>query len=180
MNRSANMQDRSIFERRLVERAAEILKRCREPGLRIATAESCTGGLLAALLTEVPGCSVSFERGFVVYSNQAKTHMLGVSESLIDACGAVSEEVARAMVDGAFTHSSADLVVAITGIAGPDGGSADKPVGLVHFGYGRRMSPIRHTKKTFGDVGRAGVRLASLETALDLLEELLAEVDVAR
>lgn len=173
------MQDRSIFEPGLVERAAEILKRCREPGLRIATAESCTGGLLAALLTEVPGCSSSFERGFVVYSNQAKSQMLGVSESIIDACGAVSEEVARAMVDGAFTHSSADLVVAITGVAGPDGGTSEKPVGLVHFGYGRRMSPIRHTRKTFGDIGRASVRLASVEVALDLLEELLGETGAA-
>jgi nicotinamide-nucleotide amidase len=161
----------SMFDAALVARATALLEKCRAKSLKIATAESCTGGLVAALLTEIAGSSDVFERGFVTYSNAAKNQLLGVSESLIDVCGAVSPEVARAMADGALTHSKADIAVSITGVAGPGGGTALKPVGLVQFGCARRMSPIRNEERSFGDLGRARVRMASVDVALQLLEE---------
>jgi nicotinamide-nucleotide amidase len=166
-----------MFNEADLARAAEILRRAKALSLRIATAESCTGGLVAALLTEVPGSSAAFDRGFVVYSNAAKQQMLGVSSSLLDAWGAVSPEVARAMADGALTHSSADIAVSITGVAGPDGGTPAKPVGLVQFGSARRMTPVQHVEKRFGDMGRTGVRHAALQTALDLIEQRLDEAE---
>lgn len=165
----------SIFDARLAARAGALLDACRGKGLRIVSAESCTGGLLAALLTEIAGSSDVFERGFVSYSNASKNELLGVSDAIIDACGAVSPEVARAMADGALTHSKADVSIAITGVAGPGGGTALKPVGLVQFACGRRMSAIATVEKRFGDLGRAGVRLAAVETALDLLEQAVAQ-----
>jgi nicotinamide-nucleotide amidase len=161
----------SIFDPALVARASALLEVCRAKSLKIVTAESCTGGLVAALLTEIPGSSDVFDRGFVTYSNAAKNQLLGVSEVLIDACGAVSPEVARAMADGALTHSRADLSVAITGVAGPGGGSETKPVGLVQFACGRRMGKIVATERRFGDLGRAQVRMAAVECALELLEQ---------
>lgn len=161
----------SMFDAALIARATALLQTCRAKSLKIATAESCTGGLVAALLTEIAGSSDVFERGFVTYSNAAKNQLLGVSESLIDVCGAVSPEVARAMADGALTHSKADIAVSITGVAGPGGGSDLKPVGLVQFGCARRMKPIRSEERRFGDLGRARVRLASVDIALQLLEE---------
>ena len=112
--------------------------RYRELGLRLAAAESCTGGLVCGLLTEIPGSSAVVERGFVIYSNQAKQEMLGVAEATLARCGAVSEGTAWAMAQGALANSSADVAVAVTGIAGPDGGTAQKPVGLVHFALARR------------------------------------------
>ncbi len=121
----------STIDEGLIAQAAEVLQACRARGELLATAESCTGGLLAATLTAVPGASDVFERGFVTYSNSAKSEMLGVPFWLIERHGAVSEDVARAMAGGAITHSRATLAVAVTGIAGPDGGTADKPVGLV-------------------------------------------------
>ncbi len=162
------MAGRVEFPEVMVEQARALLERCRAAGLHLATAESCTGGLLAGLLTEIPGSSDVFERGFVTYSNEAKAEMLDVSEDLLRAHGAVSEEVARAMAAGALARSRADVAVAITGIAGPAGGTADKPVGLVHFAAQRRGRPARADRRIFsGD--RSAVRLASLRFALVLL-----------
>ena len=158
----------------LVARAADILAAARAQRLRIATAESCTGGLIAAALTEVAGSSDVFERGFVVYSNAAKSEALGVPAELIGRHGAVSEAVAREMAHGALMHSAADLAVSVTGIAGPGGGTADKPVGLVHLGAARRGGETQHRLLTTGDIGRAAVRLQSVAAAFELVEALLA------
>jgi nicotinamide-nucleotide amidase len=152
-------------------RAATLLKAYEQKGLKIATAESCTGGLVAALLTEIAGSSAVVERGFVTYSNEAKTELIGVPAELIAAHGAVSEPVARAMAEGALTHSRADVAVGITGIAGPGGGTATKPVGLVHFGLARKGAAIVHLERRYGDLGRAAVRRHAVEDALALLEQ---------
>ena len=153
--------------------ARALLDLCRAKRLTIATAESCTGGLVAAMLTEIPGSSDVFERGFVTYSNAAKSEMLGVPFWLIERHGAVSEDVARAMAGGALTHSQASLAVSVTGIAGPDGGTAEKPVGLVHFAAGRRDQPMLHERVVFGEIGRAEIRRRSVERALSLVRALL-------
>jgi nicotinamide-nucleotide amidase len=155
----------------LRERAAALLDAYRQKGLKIATAESCTGGLVAALLTEISGSSAVVERGFVTYSNEAKTELIGVSADLIDAHGAVSEPVARAMAEGAVAHSRADVAVGITGVAGPTGGTATKPVGLVHFGLARKGEPTIHLERRYGDLGRENVRRRAVEDALSLLEQ---------
>ncbi|MGH6736965.1 MAG: CinA family protein [Methyloceanibacter sp.] len=157
----------------ILAHAADVLEVARSKGELIATAESCTAGLLAATLTAIPGCSDVFERGFVTYSNASKSEMLGVPFWLIEKHGAVSEDVARAMAGGALTHSRATLAVAVTGIAGPDGGTPEKPVGLVHFAAGRPDGPMHHERVMFGDVGRAEVRRRSVERALVLLRSLL-------
>jgi nicotinamide-nucleotide amidase len=141
----------------------------------VATAESCTGGLVAGLLTAVPGSSAVLERGFVTYSNEAKAEAIGVPLDLIRRHGAVSEPVARAMASGALAASRASVAVAITGIAGPGGGSAEKPVGLVHFGLGRRAGETRHLERRYGDLGRAGIRRAAVADALGLLEDALGD-----
>jgi nicotinamide-nucleotide amidase len=151
--------------------AIEALERARAAGLMVVTAESCTGGLVAAALTAIAGSSDVVDRGFVTYSNDAKHQMLGVPRGLLDAHGAVSEPVARAMAEGALTASGADLAVSITGIAGPGGGSADKPVGLVHFATARRGGQTWHREMRFGDIGRDEVRLASVRVALEMLSE---------
>jgi nicotinamide-nucleotide amidase len=153
--------------------AVELLGVCRERGLLIATAESCTGGLLAATITAIPGCSDCFERGFVTYSNASKSEMLGVPYWLIERHGAVSDDVARAMAGGALTHSHANLAVAITGIAGPDGGTPEKPVGLVYFAAGRRDEPVISEGVAFGDLGRTEVQRQSVAHALKMLRALL-------
>lgn len=137
-------------------------------GVTVATAESCTGGLVAAALTAVPGSSAVVDRGFVTYSNAAKTQMLGVPAELIDQNGAVSEPVARAMAAGARDRAGVDLAVSITGIAGPGGGSTDKPVGLVHFGCASPEGVV-HGVHRFGDLGRDAVRLESVRVALKML-----------
>jgi nicotinamide-nucleotide amidase len=157
----------------LIALAAEVLERARARDELLATAESCTGGLVAGALTTVPGSSDVFDRGFVTYSNTAKSEMLGVPFWLIEKHGAVSEDVARAMAGGALTHSNASLAVAVTGIAGPDGGTPEKPVGLVHFAAGRPDGRMHHERVVFGDVGRAEVRRRSVERALSLLRALL-------
>lgn len=157
----------------LLQLTQNLLARAREGRLRIASAESCTGGLVAALLTEIPGASDVFERGFVTYSNEAKTNMLGVAEGLIAQHGAVSEAVARAMAEGALSRSRADVAVAITGIAGPGGGTAEKPVGLVHIAAARRSCETLHERHEFGAIGRGAIRLASAEGALRLLQRRL-------
>jgi nicotinamide-nucleotide amidase len=157
----------------LRERAATLLKAYEQRRLKIATAESCTGGLVVALLTEIAGSSAVVERGFVTYSNEAKTELIGVPESLVVAHGAVSEPVARAMAEGALRHSRADVTVAITGIAGPGGVTATKPVGLVHFGLARRGAAVLHLERRYGDLGREAVRRRAVEDALGLLEQAL-------
>ena len=167
------MTDKIEIEADIVRAAAEFLSAARDKGELVATAESCTAGLLAATLTAVPGCSDVFERGFVTYSNAAKSEMLGVPYWLIEKHGAVSEDVARAMAGGALTHSNASLAVAVTGIAGPDGGTPEKPVGLVHFAAGRPEGPMHHERVVFGDLGRAEVRRRSVERALSLLRSLV-------
>ncbi len=153
--------------------AREIILRCAEARLKIATAESCTGGLVAAALTEIPGSSAVFDRGLVTYSNGAKSALLGVPADLILRHGAVSEPVARAMVEGALASSPADLVVAITGIAGPDGGTAEKPVGLVHFASVRRGAGVEHARHIFKNDGRSAIRLAAAREALEMLLRLI-------
>lgn len=156
----------------LLARAARLEERYRAAGWTIATAESCTGGLVAALLTEIAGSSAVVDRGFVTYSNEAKTDLLGVAPSLIEAHGAVSEPVARAMAEGALQRSKATVAVAITGIAGPGGASATKPVGLVHFGVARNAITF-HLERRYGNLGRGPVRLRAVEDAIALLEQAL-------
>ena len=161
----------------IVALAAEALNRARALGLTIATAESCTGGLVAGALTAIAGSSDVFERGFVTYSNEAKEEMLGIDPALIAEHGAVSAEVAIAMAACALRQSRARLSVAVTGIAGPGGGSAEKPVGLVHFAAAKALSRERdavdfaaiHHVERFGDIGRAEVRAKAVATALRLL-----------
>jgi nicotinamide-nucleotide amidase len=167
------MTERVEIDADLLARAAALLAAVRAYGETVATAESCTGGLLAATLTAIPGSSEMFERGFVTYSNSAKSEMLGVPFWLIERHGAVSEDVARAMAGGVLTHSHASLAVAVTGIAGPDGGTPEKPVGLVYFAAGRRDEPMRSECVLFGDLGRAEIRRRSVERALSLLLSLL-------
>lgn len=156
----------------LLARAEALIAAYAEAGMRIATAESCTGGLVTALLTAIAGSSVVVERGFVTYSNAAKTAMLGVPSELIESRGAVSEPVARAMAEGALERSQADAAVAITGIAGPGGGSADKPVGLVHFALAQRHDGTVHRERRYGDPGRSAIRRLAVEEALTLLEDV--------
>jgi nicotinamide-nucleotide amidase len=155
--------------------ASRVLERCRARGLTVATAESCTGGLVAGMLTEIAGSSDVVDRGFVTYSDAAKQAMLGVPAAILKRHGAVSRETAEAMATGALTHAPVDLAVAVTGIAGPGGGSADKPVGLVHFAASARDGRLIHREKRFGDLGRAEVRLRSVAEALAVLEELVGD-----
>jgi nicotinamide-nucleotide amidase len=160
----------TLFPEELSKRAERLLAAGRAKGRRVATAESCTGGLVAALLTEIPGSSDVVERGFVTYSNEAKTEMLGVPSEIIARHGAVSPEVARLMAEGALAHSAADIAVSVTGIAGPGGGSGAKPVGLVEFACASRGQATVLATERFGDVGRARIRLAAVAKALSLLE----------
>ena len=159
----------------LRERAAALIRAYAERGWMIATAESCTGGLVAGLLTDVPGSSAVIERGFVTYSNEAKAELLGVPPDLVAAHGAVSEPVARAMAAGALARSRAQVAIAITGIAGPGGGTATKPVGLVHFGVARTGAATRHVERRYGDLGRHAVRLEAVAEALSLLQRAVEE-----
>lgn len=156
----------------MVVRAADLLERLAARGLTLATGESCTGGLVAGLLTEPAGASRVVLAGFVTYSNEAKTATLGVGTDLLADHGAVSEPVARAMAEGALAASNAEISVSITGIAGPDGGSAEKPVGLVHFAAAKRGSRTLHVERRFGALGRSQVRRAAVLQALDLIEEI--------
>jgi nicotinamide-nucleotide amidase len=161
------MIDPDIFER-----ARQVLDTCRREGLTLATAESCTGGLVAGALTAVPGSSDVVDRGFVTYSNAAKVAMLGVPEGVLEAHGAVSEETARAMAAGALRAAGTHLAVSITGIAGPGGGSETKPVGLVHFAAAKRGGMLVHREERFGALDRQDIRRRSVLVALDLLETL--------
>lgn len=151
--------------------AEAVLALACERKLMLAVAESCTGGLLASLLTDIPGKSHCFERGFVTYTDEAKLELLGVEAEILQTAGAVSEPAARAMAEGALSHSHADVSVAITGFAE---GGPDQPAGLVHFGCARRGGPTRHRVECFGPVGRAEVRLSALRVALAMLYEGLS------
>ncbi len=163
-----------MLEPELLEMAESVLDACREAGLMVATAESCTGGLVAAALTAIAGSSDVVERGFVTYSNAAKTDLLGVPAPLIASDGAVSEPVARAMAAGALSHSAADLAVSVTGIAGPGGGSAEKPVGLVWFGCARRGGGVRTLRQVFPG-NRAQIRQAAVGKAMMMLQDAVRE-----
>jgi len=156
----------------LIEQASALLELCRRKQLRIATAESCTGGLIAATLTEIPGSSDVVERGFVTYSNAAKQTMLDVPAATIGQFGEVSRETAEAMATGALANSPAELAVSVTGIAGPGGARPGKPVGLVHFAAASKRGRLIHREKRFGDIGRSQVRHASVVEALDMLRAL--------
>lgn len=161
-----------MFPADLIDQAMRLLADLRARKLMVATAESCTGGMIAGLLTEIPGSSDVVERGFVTYSNAAKAEMIGVPMELIVTHGAVSEAVARAMASGALAASRADISIAVTGVAGPGGGSASKPVGLVHFGGARKGGMVIHREALFGDLGRGGIRLAAVRQALQMIGEL--------
>ena len=158
-----------MFGEALIAQARDVLAAARARNLRIAAAESCTGGLIAGLLTEIAGSSDVFERGFVTYSNEAKEDLLGVPTDLIHRHGAVSAEVARSMAEGALRHSLAQLAVAVTGIAGPGGGSAGKPVGLVYIAVAKSGHAATAQEHRFGDIGRSAVREKTVAAALDLL-----------
>jgi nicotinamide-nucleotide amidase len=155
--------------------AGAVIRAYSERGWMIATAESCTGGLVAGLLTEIPGSSSVVERGFVTYSNEAKTELLGVAADLIATHGAVSEPVARAMAAGALARSRAHIAVAVTGIAGPGGATATKPVGLVHFGLASAGGATIHLERRYGDLGRERVRLSAVADALQMLRSALEQ-----
>lgn len=154
--------------------AAAVIEAALQNGTMVATAESCTGGLVSGALTAIAGSSAVLDRGFVTYSNEAKAELLGVSSDLLGQFGAVSEPVARAMATGAVAWSRASVSVSITGVAGPGGGSADKPVGLVHFAAARPDGAVVHVERRFGDIGREAVRLESVRVALRLLLEVVA------
>ena len=151
--------------------AAAVLKLYKECGLTIATAESCTGGLVSAALTSVSGSSAVVDRGFITYTNAAKTQSLGVPMSVLNAHGAVSVEVAKAMAEGALHMSNADVAVSVTGIAGPGGATDDKPVGLVYFACAREHMRTLTVEKRFGPMGRDGIREQSVMVALELLRQ---------
>lgn len=162
-----------MFSSPLLRLAEVCIADARANKLRIATAESCTGGLIGALLTEIPGSSAVVDRGFIVYSGRAKQDMLGVPGDLIADAGEVSEAVARMMAEGAVENSNAQLAVAVTGIAGPGGGTPMKPIGLVHVAACRENRAILHEAHRFGDIGRTEVRLKTCEAALTLLHRLM-------
>jgi nicotinamide-nucleotide amidase len=162
-----------MFGEERERRAAALLDAYARRNWMIATAESCTGGLVSALLTEIAGSSRVVERGFVTYSNEAKAEALGVDPQLIVHFGAVSSQVARAMAEGAIENSRADVAVAITGVAGPGGGTESKPIGLVHLAYVTSDGAAGQIERRYGELGRAAIRLAALDDALTLLEEAL-------
>ena len=160
----------------MMKAARALLALCRARKLKLAAAESCTGGLLAATLTEIPGSSEVVDRSFVSYSNESKHEMLGVPVRTLEKYGAVSRETALAMAKGALANSPADIAVAITGIAGPGGGSKQKPVGLVHFAAAARSGVRAHRACQFGDIGRAKVREKSVLQALAMLNVLAKKI----
>jgi nicotinamide-nucleotide amidase len=162
----------TVFDRQILDLAEQVLAAFRSRGLKLATAESCTGGLVAGALTEIAGSSEVVLAGFVTYSNEAKRSMLGVAHETLARHGAVSEATARAMAEGALERSGADAAVAVTGIAGPGGGSTEKPVGLVHFAMAARGGATRHQEHRFGALTRGEIRRRSVIAALRLLQAL--------
>jgi len=161
-----------MADREIDAAATALLDLCKAKGLTVATAESCTGGLVAGALTEIAGSSAVVDRGFVTYTNEAKEQMLGVPSETLRQHGAVSRETAEAMAKGVLAHAPVDLAVSTTGVAGPGGGSAAKPVGLVHFAAAARDGRLIHRERRFGDVGRATVRRLSVLEALAMLTDL--------
>lgn len=162
----------SLFPADIEELARQIIADFTPRGFMVSTAESCTGGLIAGSLTEIAGSSAVVDRGFVTYTNQAKMDMLGVGAETLTTFGAVSRQTALQMAHGALFRSRADFAVAVTGIAGPGGGSADKPVGLVHLAAKSRGGKILHHEKRYGEIGRTEIRLATVKTALEMLVAL--------
>ena len=157
----------------LDEQAERLMRRLCDRELTVATAESCTGGMMAALLTDIEGAGHGFERGFVTYTKEAKTELLGIEPSLLDHNDAVSEVVARAMAEGALKRSKADIALGVTGFAGPAG--PDHEEGLVHFALARRGGRTVHREEHFGALGRGAVRVKSLKTMLDMLEQCIEQ-----
>ncbi len=157
------------MDKHLMNEAAYLLKQLQAQGLMVGTVESCTGGLIAGSLTEIAGSSAVVERGFVTYSNEAKNELVGVPMPLIEQYGAVSEPVARAMAEGGLARSQADIVVSVTGVAGPGGGSGEKPVGLVHFGCAAKGQPTLHQRHRFADRGRGYIRRETILQAFRLI-----------
>ncbi|MCV9942904.1 MULTISPECIES: CinA family protein [unclassified Rhizobium] len=164
----------SLFPDDILSAAETIIRDFTAAGLMVSTAESCTGGLIAGALTEISGSSAVVDRGFVTYTNSAKIEMLGVQVETLLRFGAVSEETARQMVHGALFRSRAEIAVAVTGIAGPGGGSAEKPVGLVHLAAKSRAGTLIHRRMLYGDIGRSEVRVATIRTALEMVRSLYA------
>ncbi|MEH7846643.1 CinA family protein [Rhizobium laguerreae] len=164
----------SLFPQDIISTAEAIIRDFTAAGLMVSTAESCTGGLIAGALTEISGSSAVVDRGFVTYTNSAKIEMLGVQAETLLRFGAVSEETARQMAHGALFRSRAEIALAVTGIAGPGGGSPEKPVGLVHLAAKSRAGSLIHRKMLYGDIGRSEVRLATIRTALEMVGSLLA------
>jgi nicotinamide-nucleotide amidase len=165
------------IDRRLMNKAIDVLDALKERGLRAVTAESCTGGLIAVVLSEAPGAAEHFEGGFVVYTPEQKYFALKVPPALIEKYGAVSSEVAEAMATGALTGSRADVAIAVTGVAGPEPDERGNPIGLVYFGCARREKPSFHQKSEFGDRGRSAVRYAAAEEALAIMQRCTAGID---
>lgn len=165
----------SLFPPDIEEEARRIVSKFADRELMISTAESCTGGLIVGALTEIAGSSAVVDRGFVTYTNEAKMDLLGVNAATLKAHGAVSEQTALQMVQGALFRSRADIAVAVTGIAGPGGGSAEKPVGLVHIAARNRSGSILHRDMRYGDIGRGEIRLATLRTAFEMLIEVAGD-----
>ena len=162
-----------MFPDGILKLAETVLAEARTKKMMVATAESCTGGLVAGALTAIAGSSDVFERGFVTYTNDAKQECLGVIDDTLDKFGAVSASTAIAMAEGVIANSRAQVSVSVTGVAGPGGGSAEKPVGLVHFAAARRGGATITDVKRFGDIGRNEIRMASVEVALNLLHRAL-------
>lgn len=163
-----------LYSQDMLDLARDFLSAMRAKGWKFASAESCTGGLIAGLLTEIAGSSDVVDRGFVTYSNEAKTALVNVPAELIATHGAVSEEVVRAMAEGALRNSLADITVAVSGVAGPGGGTADKPVGRVHIAASSKTNRL-HKRMDYGDLGRAEIRRRTVIDALALAQELLRE-----
>ena len=167
-----------MFDATLLARATALLELLRTQHLTLITAESCTGGLIAGLFTEIAGASDVIDRGFVTYSNAAKMALLGVPEATLASAGAVSRETALAMADGALARAGANsagsIAIAVTGVAGPGGGSPEKPVGLVHIAAARTGHTTRHRECRFGPIGRHEIRIATVAAALELIAETLA------
>ncbi|MCJ8051778.1 CinA family protein [Shinella curvata] len=162
----------SFWPEDIEETARSIVADFTEKKLLIATAESCTAGLIAGVITEIPGSSTVFDRGFVTYSNEAKREMIGVANATLKAHGAVSRPTALEMAQGAIGNSGANISIAVTGIAGPGGGTEEKPVGLVHLAAARTGHETLHREMRYGDIGRNAVRLATVRTALEMLIEI--------
>ena len=160
-----------MFPLEIVTLARLLVDECAERRLRIVTAESCTGGLVSAAITSISGSSAVFERGLITYYNRAKQELLNIAGDLVADYGAVSEPVARMMAEGALENSNAHISVAITGVAGPTGGTDLKPVGLVHFATARSNQSVHHRVERFDDIGRQGIQLAATQIALEMLRD---------